>query len=97
VSSCAGRVAASKPARTSAQALQTDKVLAFVSRMPLLYGEDSPAASSYACPMHPEVTASQPATCPQCGMKLVPSDAPRVPAQVAQSAHDHGDGLEWED
>jgi FtsP/CotA-like multicopper oxidase with cupredoxin domain len=48
-----------------------DKVLAFFSRMPLLYAEDDTAASYYACPMHPEVTASEPATCPQCGMKLV--------------------------
>ena len=28
-------------------------------------------ASSYACPMHPEVTATEPATCPKCGMRLV--------------------------
>jgi FtsP/CotA-like multicopper oxidase with cupredoxin domain len=48
-----------------------DKVLAFVSKMPLLYAEDAAPASSYACPMHPEVTATEPATCPQCGMKLV--------------------------
>jgi len=26
----------------------------------------------YACPMHPEVTATQPGTCPKCLMKLVP-------------------------
>src|SRR6266576_5950789 len=49
-----------------------DKVLAFISSMPLLYGEDDEAASTYACPMHPEVTAAEPATCPKCGMKLVP-------------------------
>src|SRR5438105_9751550 len=49
-----------------------DKVLAFISSMPLLYGEDDKAASTYACPMHPEVTAAEPATCPKCGMKLVP-------------------------
>src|SRR3954471_10265042 len=41
-----------------------DKVLAFVSRMPLLYAEDAVPASSYACPMHPEVTDSEPSTCP---------------------------------
>ena len=29
------------------------------------------APASYACPMHPEVTAAEPGTCPQCGMKLV--------------------------
>lgn len=25
----------------------------------------------YACPMHPEVTSTRPATCPKCGMDLV--------------------------
>jgi FtsP/CotA-like multicopper oxidase with cupredoxin domain len=48
-----------------------DKVLAFYSLMPLLYGEDDTPASAYACPMHPEVTAAEPGTCPKCGMKLV--------------------------
>ena len=28
--------------------------------------------TSYACPMHPEVTSAEPGTCPKCGMKLVP-------------------------
>ena len=49
-----------------------DKLLAFFSRMPLLYGDDAEAASSYVCPMHPDVTAAEPGTCPKCGMKLVP-------------------------
>ncbi|HWC09936.1 MAG TPA: multicopper oxidase family protein [Acidimicrobiales bacterium] len=48
-----------------------DKVLAFSSLMPLLYGGADTAADSYACPMHPEVTATEPTTCPKCGMKLV--------------------------
>ena len=84
-----------------------DKVLAFFSRMPLLYGGDDPPASSYACPMHPEVTASEPGTCPKCGMKLVPSDAPPTsPSEQHEGMthsvsdhheHDQGDGLEWED
>ena len=57
---------------------------------------EAPAPTSYACPMHPEVTASEPATCPKCGMKLVPADA-SSPAgshdgagQDAHGAHDHG-------
>src|SRR4051812_9950248 len=50
---------------------EPDKTLAFVSKMPLLYGEDSPTASSYACPMHPEVTDTTASTCPKCGMRLV--------------------------
>jgi len=48
-----------------------DKTLAFVASMPLLYGQKV-EASSYVCPMHPEVTASEPGTCPKCGMRLVP-------------------------
>jgi FtsP/CotA-like multicopper oxidase with cupredoxin domain len=79
-----------------------DKVLAFFSRMPLLYGGDDVQASSYVCPMHPEVTASEPGTCPKCGMKLVASEVPAAPAseahdREAQGDHEHGDGLEWED
>ncbi len=73
-----------------------DKVLAFLSQMPLLYGGDDVLASSYACPMHPDVTATEPSKCPQCGMKLVPSTA--MPQEAAaHGGHDHGDGLEWED
>jgi FtsP/CotA-like multicopper oxidase with cupredoxin domain len=49
-----------------------DKVLAFVATMPLLYGEDVAPATCYACPMHPEVTSSEPGTCPKCGMQLLP-------------------------
>ena len=33
-------------------------------------------ATSYVCPMHPEVVSSTPGTCPKCGMKLVPKPAP---------------------
>ena len=51
--------------------------------------------STYACPMHPEVTSSEPGTCPKCGMRLVPSDA--LPASAsdqheghAHDQHDHG-------
>ena len=117
---------------------EPDKTLAFVSQMPILYGGDAEEASSYVCPMHPEVTASEQAACPKCGMKLVPaaeseptsyacpmhpevsdteaSSCPKcgmklVPANKVPSAaegehhehggqehaHDHADGLEWED
>jgi FtsP/CotA-like multicopper oxidase with cupredoxin domain len=53
-----------------------NKTLAFFSRMPLLYGAGNVAASSYTCPMHPDVTAPEPGTCPRCGMKLLPVQAP---------------------
>jgi FtsP/CotA-like multicopper oxidase with cupredoxin domain len=48
-----------------------DKTLVFTASMPLLYGDAAPTASSYVCPMHPDVTSSEPATCHKCGMKLV--------------------------
>src|SRR5213592_3177099 len=83
-----------------------DKVLAFVASMPLLYGDDVAPATSYACPMHPDVTSTEPGTCPKCGMKLLPA-ADTQPATEPKPSEDavhhehqgHGqnDGLEWED
>lgn len=37
-------------------------------------GAPAPPASTaaYVCPMHPEVGAAEPGTCPKCGMQLVP-------------------------
>ena len=52
-----------------------DKTLAFESLMPLLYGDQDTAASSWTCPMHPEVVSDEPGTCPSCGMKLIPTAA----------------------
>ena len=80
-----------------------DKVLAFSSLMPLLYGDDAPVADSYVCPMHPEVVTTEPATCPRCGMKLVAAAA--VAGHGGGGDHhgaghghdDAGDGIEWED
>ena len=46
-------------------------MLAFYSLMPLLYGDADAPATSYVCPMHPEVTSTEPGTCPKCGMKLI--------------------------
>jgi transcription initiation factor IIE alpha subunit len=40
--------------------------------MPLLYGDAAAGqATSYSCPMHPDVTAAEPGACPKCGMKLI--------------------------
>jgi FtsP/CotA-like multicopper oxidase with cupredoxin domain len=52
---------------------EPDKELLFSSEMPILYGGGDTEATSYVCPMHPEVTADEQRTCPKCGMKLVPA------------------------
>ena len=57
-----------------------DKVLAFVASMPLLSGDDMAPATSYACPMHPDVTSPEPGSCPKCGMTLLPVRS-ETPAQ----------------
>ena len=46
-------------------------------------GVEPAAPTSYVCPMHPEVTASEPGTCPECGMKLVPVGNARFEATPA--------------
>jgi FtsP/CotA-like multicopper oxidase with cupredoxin domain len=76
-----------------------DKTLAFESLMPLLYGNPDQTASSWTCPMHPEVVSAEAGTCPACGMKLIPGgDAMDGSAGHTHAhAHDTGDGLEWED
>ena len=77
-----------------------DKVLAFRSTMPLLYRTDAATASSFACPMHPEVTSVEAGRCPKCGMRLTPIAAAEADGPAAvDPGHDclEGDGLEWED
>jgi FtsP/CotA-like multicopper oxidase with cupredoxin domain len=70
---------------------EPDKVLSIVASMTLLYGGEVQKASSYVCPMHPEVTSYEPRTCPKCGMKLVPSDALPASASDQHEGHAHGD------
>jgi FtsP/CotA-like multicopper oxidase with cupredoxin domain len=64
-----------------------DKTLAFVSSMPLLYGGNDAPASSYVCPMHPEVTAMEPGTCPKCGMRLIPAQIETSPSSYVCPMH----------
>jgi FtsP/CotA-like multicopper oxidase with cupredoxin domain len=50
-----------------------------------LLASAAPAATTYTCPMHPEVTSDQPGRCPQCGMKLLAAEL--IPEAAG---HDHG-------
>ncbi|MBK7583268.1 MAG: hypothetical protein IPI67_24125 [Myxococcales bacterium] len=36
------------------------------------HAADPAGATTYACPMHPEVTDTRPSSCSKCGMKLLP-------------------------
>jgi FtsP/CotA-like multicopper oxidase with cupredoxin domain len=69
-----------------------------------------PAATTYTCPMHPDVLSEEPGRCPECGMKLLPSQMVAAAAGSHEHAdhdmheHEHGhhghagaDGIEWED
>jgi FtsP/CotA-like multicopper oxidase with cupredoxin domain len=92
---------------SAAMEAEPDKTLAFIAEMDM--GEPEGGASqgsTYTCPMHPEIVSEEPGRCPECGMKLLPS---QLVAQT-EGSHDHhhhdddeghphepAGGIEWED
>jgi len=82
---------------------EPDKTLGFIAEMDITAPEgDGPVV--YACPMHPEVVNDEPGHCPECGMKLLPSQLVAEAGaghdeQGHGEGHDHAaaGGIEWED
>ena len=60
-----------------------DKTVAFVAEMDV----DHLEGAVYTCPMHPDVVREEPGRCPECGMKLLPVEAP--PTSYACPMHPH--------
>src|SRR5258708_38376829 len=80
-----------------AQYMQSDKELPL---LPLLQPQSvavlpaapatTPAASGkYTCPMHPEVQADKPGSCPKCGMALEPVDLSATTERVEYTCPMH--------
>jgi FtsP/CotA-like multicopper oxidase with cupredoxin domain len=102
-----GDLADARHSLTRYLAAEPDQTLALVAEMDM--GEalaGAGASAAYVCPMHPDVTSTQPDRCPKCWMKLVPA---HLVSDTTHAAHDHDEpgegvqhdaqpsGIEWED
>jgi FtsP/CotA-like multicopper oxidase with cupredoxin domain len=55
---------------------EPDKTVALVAEMDMGEPEPGPGGTVvYTCPMHPEVLSDEPGRCPECGMKLLATEA----------------------
>lgn len=59
-----------------------DKVLALVATIDDPSAPTHAGSVTYRCPMHPEVTSTEPGRCPKCGMKLLAASLPAAASVV---------------
>ena len=57
--------------RLNREAAPADMPMQMAEKKDTSPAENTPAKTSYTCPMHPEIHQSAPGDCPICGMKLV--------------------------
>ncbi len=81
-----------------------DKTLSLSARM--TPSPDAASATTFACPMHPEVVREEQGRCPKCGMRLMPVDPTRMEHHThrrhGRGHDDHAapaatERIEWED
>jgi FtsP/CotA-like multicopper oxidase with cupredoxin domain len=70
----APELAAERQALGAWLAAPPDKTLALIAEMDDITAP-GPGPVVYTCPMHPEVTSTEPGRCPKCGMKLLATAA----------------------
>ena len=66
------------------------------------HGKDGPApstaepaaATTYVCPMHPDVTSTKPGKCPKCGMTLVRKNAAPPPNKKSHERQRGAEGAQ---
>jgi hypothetical protein len=60
---------------------------AWAEAPPSTVEKSAPAPQTYSCPMHPQIRATFPGTCPLCRMTLKADAAPTTPTNHVEHAH----------